>query len=325
MTVSRPAPGIVLLFTALVVDGFDTAVLGVAVPSIAVEWRLATADFTPPLVLTGVGAIIGILISAPLTRRWGEVNVVWVSLLFFGLAMPATVYTVGIGQLSAARLITGIGLGTVLPAAVSLAGDMHPQRPQSAAMFLVLGLVTGNVLAGILSGRGIAVEKVPLALAAMTAGGLLGGGVVACLGSRRRASLGQIALLSLAGVAMALSPITSATVTGAALTLGVVGAGLVAGGAGVAGIAVTLYPRDLRTLGVGFAASATRLGAIAGPAVGGAVLQASSPATTLAEMAIPVLVAAVLFVGITRRTDSDPPSPSTYRATLAGADHRPNP
>jgi MFS transporter, AAHS family, 4-hydroxybenzoate transporter len=60
---------ILLCFLAVVLDGYDTAAVGFAAPTIARSWGLPAASFTPAFVATSVWAVLGFLTAGPLSAR----------------------------------------------------------------------------------------------------------------------------------------------------------------------------------------------------------------------------------------------------------------
>ncbi|MGV9711422.1 MFS transporter [Gordonia sp. NPDC003424] len=387
-----------LLITALVVDGLDTAALPSALPAIADDWGVHPSALTRALMLTALGTALGYLASSALCRRWDRQTVVWRSVLLFGLCTLPMLVVANEWQMSAVRFVTGIGLGLVLPAAVSIAGDLSPRQRQSAAMVVVLGLTGGNLLGGLINGPLIALfgwraafvvpsilaiaaaaviavwpgidrhhpapaphvalrplltpslraasltlwagsftvflsynllqswlptmavvagaspQAAPLALAAMAGGGMVGGVIAA--GVRGRTGLGAtlVVMLLVAGVALMIA----ATVTGSILPLmAVAGAGLIAGAAGLAALAVQLYPRRLRTTGVGVTAAIGRVATIFGPLLGGMLITHDDIGVlVMVTGALAFASAALLWVpahgrvGSTARRRIDPAAPS---------------
>ncbi|MFW0793550.1 MFS transporter [Gordonia sp. CPCC 205515] len=354
----RTAPvgrtGLALLVAALVVDGLDTAALPAALPAIAADWGIHPTSLTRALMLTALGTVLGYLGSGALTRRWGRQTVVWRSVLMFGLATLPIVVVAAEWQMEVVRFVTGIGLGLVLPAAVSIGGDLMPRQRQSAAMVVVLGLAAGNLLGGLIFGpliaefgwraafvvpavvaipvavaiarwpgvdgrrpvhspnlalrpllqpslrvaslalwagaftvflaysilqswlpsmavvAGASPQAAPLTLAAMAGGGLAGGLVAA--GVRGRAGLG-VTLVVMLVIAAAALLITAALQASALPLLAVAGAGLIAGAAGLAALAVQLYPRPVRIIGVGVTAAFGRVATIVAPVVGAVMMR----------------------------------------------------
>ena len=148
---------VALAFLAVLLDGFDAAALAVVVPTLSRSWGLSPAAFTVPLVLTNIGVVLGYLCSgwlaARLGRRWlltGGVAVFAVATLGVALLLPLE----SLAILTGLRLVTGLGLGAVLPAAVSLATAHSPtRRRQLVAVIVTLGLTSGATLGGFFGGR----------------------------------------------------------------------------------------------------------------------------------------------------------------------------
>lgn len=142
-----------LAFVAVLLDGFDSASLSFVLPSLAEQWGVTSADFTPAVVLTNIGVVLGYLASGRLAVRLGLRRMLISGTLLFAagslvtaLVLPAQSLT----ALSIVRLITGLGLGVVLPGAVSLAAAHHPDRQrQSVSVTVTLGLAFGGTVAGV--------------------------------------------------------------------------------------------------------------------------------------------------------------------------------
>ncbi|WP_051338243.1 MFS transporter [Streptomyces flavidovirens] len=148
---------IVLLFTVLFLDGYDTTSLGFVVPSLAGEWGLPPASFTPALVATNAGVVIGYLLCGALAARFGRRNAIVAGTAIFAVGSPLTVLAHGIPQLTAVRLVTALGLGIVLPTSISLAADHAPRhRRDMVTVGVTLALSVGAMAGGLLGGRLIA-------------------------------------------------------------------------------------------------------------------------------------------------------------------------
>lgn len=147
----------VLAFLALLLDGYDTTSLGFVIPSLAREWSLAPAAFTPALVATNAGVVAGYLLSGRLAARFGHRNVIVASTALFAAGSALTALVGDVNTLTAARLVTAIGLGLVLPPSIALAADSAPpSRRNMVTVGVTLGLSTGAVVGGLLGGRLIA-------------------------------------------------------------------------------------------------------------------------------------------------------------------------
>ncbi|MFB4317909.1 MFS transporter [Actinomadura sp. 21ATH] len=148
---------VVLAFLAVLLDGFDAAALAFSVPTLAREWDVERAAFTMPLVLTNLGVVVGYLASGPLGARLGRRRLLVGGVVFFAagtLLTAATLAMESIAVLGVTRVLTGLGLGAVLPAAVALATEHSPaRRRERVSVTVTLGLASGATLGGVFGGR----------------------------------------------------------------------------------------------------------------------------------------------------------------------------
>ena len=143
-----------LLFLAIVTDGLDSAAFGVVIPTLSKLWGVPPAEFTLPLVATNLGVVIGYVTCSRLVARLGLRRVVWGSALFYSVMVVLTPLVGSIGLLTVMRLVTGLGLGAVLPAAVALSARLvPPARRDATAVGITLGLASGITFAGLFGGR----------------------------------------------------------------------------------------------------------------------------------------------------------------------------
>jgi AAHS family 4-hydroxybenzoate transporter-like MFS transporter len=143
-----------LLFLAIVTDGIDSAAFGFVIPTLSREWGVSPANFTLPLVATNAGVVLGYVTCARLVARLGMRRVVWMSVLFYSVVVCVTPFVGSIWLLGIVRIVTGLGLGAVLPAAVALSTHLvDPRRRDAAAVGVTLGLASGATIAGLFGGR----------------------------------------------------------------------------------------------------------------------------------------------------------------------------
>lgn len=145
-----------LAFLAVLLDGFDTATLAFLVPTLAQQWGIGEAAFTAPLVLTNLGVVLGYLSCGALGARLGRRTVLIAGIVVFGVGTLFTALVLpseSVAALSVLRLLTGVGLGVVLPAAVSLAVDHSgPRRRELVSVLVTLGLASGLTVGGLTGG-----------------------------------------------------------------------------------------------------------------------------------------------------------------------------
>jgi AAHS family 4-hydroxybenzoate transporter-like MFS transporter len=124
----------------LLLEGYDIAAIGYAVPSIADAWRLAPSSFTPALVAGNVGLLIGSVGVGILGDRLGRKPVLIGCVVVFGAFSLFTAFAGSLFQLSGLRLLTGLGLGGGIPLSIALASDFaRPMRQGRLVILMSIG------------------------------------------------------------------------------------------------------------------------------------------------------------------------------------------
>lgn len=133
----------------LLVDGFNTQVIGYIAPQIAKSMHLGRDELAWVLSADKVGLLIGYLFVAPLSGRFGHKRVAIGCILFFGMLAWVTTLSGTATELFVFRLLTGIGLGGALPSGVALTGEYFPKSRRSTSItFIYCGLSFGQLSAG---------------------------------------------------------------------------------------------------------------------------------------------------------------------------------
>jgi AAHS family 4-hydroxybenzoate transporter-like MFS transporter len=137
----------------LLVEGYDIAAMGYAVPALVDAWRLPPGAFTAALAAGNVGILLGSLAAGMLADRVGRKTVLIVCVTIFGTASLATALATSPIQLAAWRLLTGIGLGGGIPMAIALTADFAPSSAPgrlviSTIAAVPIGLALGGLSAG---------------------------------------------------------------------------------------------------------------------------------------------------------------------------------
>ena len=139
--------------SVMFLDGLDTQAISFIAPAVAGEWGLPVAALGPIFSASIAGLMIGYLAIAPLATKFGHRTVVIVSTALFGLVTIACAAAADGTQLLALRLLTGVGLGAVIPSAVGLASEFAPARRRSTfVMIIYCWLAAGFVAASLVSG-----------------------------------------------------------------------------------------------------------------------------------------------------------------------------
>jgi MFS transporter, AAHS family, 4-hydroxybenzoate transporter len=140
---------LILSFLAMTADGYDLLALGFAVPDIVREWGVSRASMGPVL----SASLFGILLGAPLFGyvgdRFGRKTAIVIGCFVYGASTLGAVWTHGVMGLAALRMVTGIGLGGLMPNTVALNAEFAPRRWRAT---LVILLFTGVTLGGSLPG-----------------------------------------------------------------------------------------------------------------------------------------------------------------------------
>jgi len=153
----RPFGRYQLLVTALCgmvvfLDGFDTQAIGYVAPAIIKELGVSRAALSPVFSASLVGLMLGALIGGPVADRIGRRPVLLCGLVFFGLMSLLTAMADSINGLLVLRLLTGLGLGCVMPNAIALTSEYAPQRVRSTAvMVMFCGFSLGAALGGLVA------------------------------------------------------------------------------------------------------------------------------------------------------------------------------
>jgi MFS transporter, AAHS family, cis,cis-muconate transporter len=142
----------VAVFVALIIDGMDTQMLALSLPSISKELRLTTVAAGALSTYTFLGMGIGGVLAGRLADRVGRARVVWWSVLTFsiftGLIALAHTYL----QIAMMRFISGFGIGAVYCTGIVLAAEYLPTRLRATIMgMLQAALAVGYTSAAMLS------------------------------------------------------------------------------------------------------------------------------------------------------------------------------
>ncbi|MEX3174136.1 MFS transporter [Serratia quinivorans] len=143
-----------LCFLIVLLDGFDTAIIGYIAPALREEWDLLPAQLSPAFGAGLFGLLLGSLIFGPVADAIGRKRVLLVSILIFGGGTLASAYTHSIESLTLLRLITGIGLGGAMPTCITLSSEYSPARRRMIMVTLSWsGFTAGLALGGLLAGQ----------------------------------------------------------------------------------------------------------------------------------------------------------------------------
>jgi MFS transporter, AAHS family, 4-hydroxybenzoate transporter len=132
-------------FLAMFADGYDLSAMPFAAPSLVREWHLRPDVFGPVF----SASLIGILFGAPLMGwvgdRLGRRVAIVAGCILYGLSTLAMVLAHSLEQMIALRVVTGIGLGGLMPNTIALSSELSPKRWRATLVVLMFtGITLGS-------------------------------------------------------------------------------------------------------------------------------------------------------------------------------------
>jgi AAHS family 4-hydroxybenzoate transporter-like MFS transporter len=137
---------------ALLVEGFDTSVIGYIAPQITRLWHVQPSTLGTILTADMVGLLLGYLFVSPFSARFGHKRMVVFSTAAFGALTFLTITSTNVAMLIGFRFLTGIGVGGAMPSAVALTSEYFPERRRSTSVTLIyIGFSLGQISAGVVA------------------------------------------------------------------------------------------------------------------------------------------------------------------------------
>lgn len=131
-------------------DGIDVLSVSYAAPGIAREWNLAPSTLGWVLSMELLGMAIGSVALGGLADRAGRRTTILIALVVMAVGMFGASSSSSVLQLLGWRLLTGLGIGGMLPAINTAAAELSNRRWRSLAMALmVIGYPLGGALGGV--------------------------------------------------------------------------------------------------------------------------------------------------------------------------------
>ena len=140
---------VALCFLIVAIDGFDTAAIGFIGPAIRAQWSLPPTQLAQVFVAGLAGLMAGAFLFGPLGDRIGRKRLLVTSVFAFGTASAVSALAPTFGWLVALRFLTGLGLGSAMPNAITLTSEYCPIRIRSLLVTTMFcGFTLGSALAG---------------------------------------------------------------------------------------------------------------------------------------------------------------------------------
>ena len=136
----------ILCMISLIMDGFDVQALGYVGAPIVAEFGVPPSALGAVFSIGNVGVLIGSLVFSALADRVGRRPVIVGMTLFFAAMTLLTAQSQSLTQLFWLRLISGIGLGSIMPNATALIGEYSPVRKRVTFMMCITAGFTGGAM-----------------------------------------------------------------------------------------------------------------------------------------------------------------------------------
>lgn len=143
---------IILGLLILMLDGFDTMMMGFIAPALIQSWGIERGDLGPLMMSGIVGLSIGSLLAGPLADRFGRRWSIIVAVCSVGIFCLTCAFMNDLHTLTAARFLTGVGLGATMPNITTLLAECAPLRRRSLIVTSAwCGFGMGGALCGLVS------------------------------------------------------------------------------------------------------------------------------------------------------------------------------
>jgi AAHS family 4-hydroxybenzoate transporter-like MFS transporter len=145
---------IALCAIMVMIDGFDTQVIGMVAPAMATSWHIAPPAFGIVFATGLFGGLIGVLALGTAADQLGRKRVLIGAILLFAGVSLLTPLTTSLPALVAVRFVAGLGMGGALPGLIAVTSEYLPKASRTNVTALMYcGFPLGSVLAGIVSAQ----------------------------------------------------------------------------------------------------------------------------------------------------------------------------
>ena len=137
----------------VVLDGFDSQLLGYAIPVLIKEWGVPRAAFTPVVAAGLIGMSLGSGCAGLVADRIGRRAAILGSVLVFGLATGLIGLAPDLTTMAVLRFVAGLGIGGGLPSSTTMTAEFTPARHRTMMITATIVCVPlGGMLAGLYAG-----------------------------------------------------------------------------------------------------------------------------------------------------------------------------
>ena len=143
---------ILVCFLMNILDGMDVLIISYCAPAIAEAWDVSPEALGAVFSAGLAGMTIGALFVAPSADLIGRKTMILLSACLISVTVFITAYSNSILMLILLRLLSGVGIGTMLASTTALASEYAPDKTRDFwVSFMISGYPVGAVLSGLVA------------------------------------------------------------------------------------------------------------------------------------------------------------------------------
>jgi benzoate transport len=133
-------------------DGFDVLAITFAAPGISDDWSISRSALGVVISASLAGMVAGSVLLAPFADRIGRRPTILVCLILMAVGMLLTATSSSIAMLGLYRVITGIGIGAIIPSITAVSAEFsNEKRRNFAVSAMTIGFPVGGLVGGMIS------------------------------------------------------------------------------------------------------------------------------------------------------------------------------
>lgn len=140
---------IMICFLMNVLDGMDVLIISYCAPAIATSWQIGPEALGIVFSVGLAGMALGALVIAPYADHIGRKKMILISAFLMGTSVFCTGFAQTVPQLMLLRLLSGLGIGSMLATTASLTSEYLPNRSKDFwVSFVLAGYPIGAIIVG---------------------------------------------------------------------------------------------------------------------------------------------------------------------------------
>jgi benzoate transport len=133
-------------------DGFDVLAITFAAPGISEDWSISRSALGVVISASLAGMVAGSVLLAPFADRIGRRPTILVCLILMAVGMLLTATASSITMLGVYRVITGVGIGGIIPSITAVSAEFsNEKRRNFAVSAMTIGFPIGGLVGGLIS------------------------------------------------------------------------------------------------------------------------------------------------------------------------------